>query len=43
MGKLVFLYLSMKILSTAVDDRLLIVAEKSTVLYKSYDAKRESN
>jgi hypothetical protein len=43
MEKLVFLYLLMKILSNAVDEQLLILVGKSTVLYKSYDAKRESN
>jgi hypothetical protein len=43
MEKLVFLYLSMKILSIVVDEQLLTLVGKSTVLYKSYDAKRECN
>jgi len=34
MEKLVFLYLSVKILSIAVDDQSLIPVGKSTVLYK---------
>jgi hypothetical protein len=42
MVKLVFLNLSMKMLSIAVDEQLLILAGKSTVLYKSHDANRES-
>jgi len=43
MVKLVFLNLSIKMLSIAVDEQLLILAGKSTVLYKSYDSNRESN
>jgi len=38
-----YLYLSMKILSVAVDELLLILVGKSTGPYKSYDAKREPN
>jgi hypothetical protein len=38
MVKLEFLYLSIKMLSIAVDERLLILVGKSTILYK-----RESN
>jgi hypothetical protein len=41
--KLVFLYLSMKILSIAVDEESLILVGKPTVLYRSYDARRETN
>ena len=37
----VFWFLSMKI-SIAVDEQLLILVRKSAVVYKSYDAKRES-
>ena len=43
MVKLVFLNLSMKILSIAVYEQSLILVGKSTVLYKSYDANGESN
>ena len=43
MVKLVFLNMSMKMLSIAVDEQLLILVGKSTILYKSYDANRESN
>jgi len=43
MVKLVFLNLSIKMLSIAVDEQLLILVGKSTVLYKSYDSNRESN
>ena len=38
-----FLYMSMKMLSIAVDKWLLILVGKSTMLYRLYDAKRESN
>jgi len=38
MVKLEFLYLSTKILSIAVDEQLLILVGKSTMLYRSYDA-----
>jgi hypothetical protein len=34
---------SIKMLSIAVDERLLILVGKSTILYKPYDAKRESS
>jgi len=43
MVKLVFLNLSMEMLSIAGDEQLLILVGKSTVLNKSYDANRESN
>jgi hypothetical protein len=43
MVKLVFLNISVKTLLIAADKQLLILAGKSTVLYKSYDANRESN
>jgi hypothetical protein len=43
MVKLVLLNIPMKILSIAVDEQLLILAGKSTILYKSYDAHREYN
>jgi len=43
MVKLVFLNLFMKILSIAVYEPLLILVGKSTILYKSFDANRESN
>jgi hypothetical protein len=43
MVKFVFLNLSMKMLSIAVDEPLLILVGKSTILYKSYDANREYN
>jgi hypothetical protein len=43
MVKFVFLNLSMKMLSIAVDEQLLILDGKSTVLYKSYDANRKTN
>jgi len=43
MVKLVFLNLSIKMLSIAVDEQLLILVGKSTVLYKSYDSNREYN
>jgi hypothetical protein len=33
----------MKMLSISVDEQLLILVGKSTVVYKLYDAKRESN
>jgi len=39
----IFLDVSMKMLSIAVDEQLLIHVGKSTVLYKSYDANMESN
>jgi hypothetical protein len=41
--KIVFLYLSIKMLSIAIDEELLVLVGKSTVLYKLYDARRESN
>jgi hypothetical protein len=43
MENLVFLYLSMEMLSVALGEQLLILVGKSTVLYKTYDAKREYN
>jgi len=42
MVKFVFLNLLMKMLSITVDEQLLILVRKSTVLNKSYDANRES-
>ena len=41
--KLIFFNLSMKMLSIAVDEQVLILIGKSTLLYKSYDTNRESN
>ena len=35
--------MSMKMLSIAVDEWLLILVGKSKMLYRLYDAKRESN
>jgi hypothetical protein len=43
MVKVVFLNLSIKMLSIAVDEQLLTLFGKSTILYKLYDVKRESN
>jgi hypothetical protein len=43
MVKVVFLCLSIKMLSIAVDEQLLVLVGKSTVLYKLNDARRESN
>jgi hypothetical protein len=43
MVNIVFLCLSIKMLSIVVDEQLLVLVGKSTVLYKSYDARRESN
>jgi len=41
--KLGFLYLSIKILSVAVDEELSILVGKSKMLCKPYDARRASN
>jgi hypothetical protein len=41
--KIVFLCLLIKMLSIAVDEELLVLVGKSTVLYKLYDARRESD